>query len=88
MIVKSIAHLKESHISYSGHCLFALWASGQLFYAAVASLVHAIIPALFPATAARIVINLYNIRLKNHPNPNYQSMIQAHDSENAVSVRK
>lgn len=69
------AHLDESQVSYEDHLGFAVRASARLAYASVASVVHAFVPALFPATAARIVIELYKERLENHPNPRYQEMM-------------
>jgi hypothetical protein len=71
-------HLQESEVSYRDHLTFAVKASGLLAYASVASFFHALLPALFPATAARIVIHLYKQRLEHHPNPKYQEMLQGH----------
>lgn len=68
-------HLDHSNVTYFEHLKFAFYASGLLLYASIASLIHAILPNLFPATAAKIVIKLYKKRLENHPNPNYQEMI-------------
>jgi hypothetical protein len=69
-------HLDASHVTYREHLTFAVKASGLLAYASVASLMHAFLPALFPATAARIVIGLYKQRLEHHPNPKYQEMLR------------
>jgi hypothetical protein len=68
-------HLADSKTSYTEHLRFAVYAGILLFYAAFASIVHAVIPSLFPSTAARIVSKLYNQRLKNHPNPDYRKII-------------
>lgn len=68
-------HLLDSKTTYLEHAKFAIYASFLLFYAAIASIIHALIPSLFPSTAAGIVTKLYNIRLKNHPNPEYRKML-------------
>lgn len=68
-------HLRDSKTTYFEHLKFALYAGFMLLYAAIASIIHAIIPSLFPSTAANIVTKLYNVRLKNHPNPTYRKML-------------
>lgn len=65
-------HLEDSKTTWTEHTKFAFYASFMLFCAAFASLVHAILPSLFPSTAARIVAKLYKQRLENHPNPTYR----------------
>ena len=45
--------------SYGAHFLFALRFSVTLFGAALAALVHALVPALFEKTASRMVAGLY-----------------------------
>lgn len=70
------SHLADSQISYQAHLAFAVRASARLAYASIASIVHAFVPALFPSTAARIVISLYKERLEHHPNPRYQAMLR------------
>lgn len=72
MLKSSKKHLDESECSYVEHLNFAVYASLLLFAAAIASIIHAFIPAFFKGTAAYIVIKLYKTRLKNHPNPLYQ----------------
>lgn len=73
-------HLVESQVTYSQHCRWALVAGARLVWAGVASILHAVYPGWFPATAARTVISLYHARLQHHPNPEYQEYIkQAHD---------
>jgi hypothetical protein len=69
---KCQAHIKKSGTNTLGHFKFAIYASGLLFYAAVASFIHALAPRFFESTAARIVAKLYNERLKDHPNPEYR----------------
>ena len=68
-------HLISSKTTYFEHNKFALYAGVLLLYAGFASIVHALLPNLFPSTAARIVAKLYNKRLKNHPNPDYIKML-------------
>jgi len=67
-------HLEDSNTNYFGHAKFALYAAVMLLYAALASVIHALLPNLFPSTAASIVSKLYNYRIKNHPNPLYRKM--------------
>jgi len=45
--------------SYGEHARFAFGFSMQLFVAAGAALIHALIPALFESTASRITAELY-----------------------------
>jgi hypothetical protein len=73
-------HLDDSQVSYRDHLTFAVKASGLLAYASVASMMHAFLPALFPATAASIVIKLYKQRLEHHPNPKYQEMLRGKEA--------
>lgn len=79
------AHLSDSDITYGEHLSFAVKASALLAYASVASLVHAFVPAFFPATAARIVIGLYKERLEDHPNPKYQEMMRGQAKSESAS---
>lgn len=75
MLQRSKKHLSDSKVNYWGHFVFALKASALLMFASITSFVHAFLPVLFPATAARIVIRLYKERLAHHPNPEYQRML-------------
>lgn len=52
-------HPRKVDESYGQHARFALGVSAQLFAAALAALVHALIPALFERTASTIVARLY-----------------------------
>lgn len=45
--------------SYFEHARFAGWFAFWLFLAAVAALIHAIIPAAFEKTGSRIIAKLY-----------------------------
>jgi branched-subunit amino acid permease len=51
-------HLKEAGKSYMAHACFALSAGVLLVVAGVASIIHALIPALFPFYSANIVMRL------------------------------
>lgn len=77
MINKSKKHLKESQISYFAHLFWAVTAGIKLIWAGAASLIHALIPAWFPGTAAYTVIDLYHKRLENHPNKDYKNYIDS-----------
>ncbi|MEP5760130.1 MAG: DUF6356 family protein [Litoreibacter sp.] len=46
--------------NYLSHMRFALWFSGTLLGAALAALIHALIPPLFETTASRMVGALYH----------------------------
>ena len=80
MINLSKKHLRDSRCSYLEHFKFAMYAFMLLLWAAVASLIHAFVPALFKGTSAYIVIKLYKQRLRNHPNPQYQDWINNEDN--------
>lgn len=53
------AHPASVDETYGQHFLFALKFSAQLFAAAGAALVHALLPFLFEKTASRAVARLY-----------------------------
>lgn len=78
-------HLKDSQISYIAHLKFALYASGQLLFAAIASFIHGVFPFMFKGSAAWVVIKLYNQRLVNHPNQKYQQWIAEASNEHNQS---
>lgn len=69
-------HLRDSDTDYFNHAGWAVAASFRLIWAGVASAVHAFFPWWFKGTAAKIVIDLYHARLKNHPNPVYRNYIE------------
>ncbi len=54
-----IDHPQSVDESYLEHALFAGGFSLRLFGAAIAAMVHAVIPCLFEKTASRIVGDLY-----------------------------
>jgi hypothetical protein len=76
MFESSKQHLRDSDTGYFEHFKFAMYACGLLFYAAIASLFHAFVPACFKGTPAFIVIKLYKQRLVGHPNQQYQEWIK------------
>lgn len=78
MINASKQHLAQNQISYVQHLKFAFWAGGLLLWAGFTSIIHSLIPALFPGVAARTVLRLYRIRIQHHPNPAYRELDQ-HD---------
>jgi len=53
------AHLEAVDESYFEHMRFAGWFAGQLFLAAGAALIHALLPFLFESTASTIIRRLY-----------------------------
>lgn len=75
MIRKSIEHLEKSQEGYVNHLVWAEHSGLRLILAGLASLVHGLVPGLFPGTAAMTVIDLYHKRLIDHPNNEYQDYI-------------
>lgn len=69
-------HLEQSRTTYWPHFWWAVRAGFRLIYAGIASLIHAVHPSLFPGTAASTVIDLYYRRLHDHPNTEYQEIIE------------
>ncbi len=51
-------HLKERNKQYWPHLIWAVYAGVLLIYAGIASIIHAVIPPLFPGTSERIVRDL------------------------------
>ncbi len=54
-----LEHPRTVDESYGRHAVFALTFAIQLFAAAGAALVHALVPCLFEKTASRIIAQLY-----------------------------
>lgn len=73
MIKKIKKHLETNQVSYPQHFIFAIKAGVLLVYAGITSLIHAINPAWFDGTPAKIVARLYKGRIENHPNPDYRN---------------
>jgi hypothetical protein len=54
-----LSHPETVEESYGEHFLFALGFAARLFGAALAALVHAIIPCLFERTASRMIQEMH-----------------------------
>ena len=54
-----LTHPRSVDESYLQHMAFAGRFSGKLFLAAMAALVHAILPFLFERTASRMIAEMY-----------------------------
>ncbi len=53
-------HLNESGKNYSEHFIFAFITKWLMIYAGVNSIIHELIPSLFPFTSQKIVQKLLN----------------------------
>ncbi|MDC0127776.1 DUF6356 family protein [Methylophilaceae bacterium] len=51
-------HLNESGKNYTEHFIFAFIAGWLLIYAGITSIIHSLIPSLFPFTSQKIVQKL------------------------------
>jgi len=51
-------HLSEANKTYFAHFKFAFFAGLLLLYAGLTSIIHAVIPSLFPFTSLKIVKKL------------------------------
>ena len=58
-------HLNEAGKSYLEHFKFAFKAGLILIYAGITSIIHALIPSLFPFTSQRIVKKLLDQSMNN-----------------------
>ena len=58
-------HLNEAGKSYLEHFKFAFIAGFILIYAGITSIIHALIPSLFPFTSQKIVKKLLDRSLNN-----------------------
>jgi hypothetical protein len=81
MFKSSKEHLDKSKENYFSHIVWATLAGLRLIWCGIASIIHGIVPALFPGTAAKTVIDLYHKRLVNHPNKEYQDYIKQLDNK-------
>lgn len=77
MFKKSKEHLNKSQEGYVSHLVWAELSGFRLILAGLASLVHGLVPGLFPGTAAMTVIDLYHKRLVDHPNNEYRDYINS-----------
>ena len=53
-------HLNELGKNYTEHFIFAFIAGCLMIYAGITSIIHALIPSLFPFTSQKIVQKLLN----------------------------
>jgi len=53
-------HLNESGKNYFEHFIFSFTAGWLLIYAGITSIIHSLIPSLFPFTSQKIVQRLLN----------------------------
>lgn len=60
-----LRHPRSVGETYGEHFMMATEFAVSLFVAAVACLVHAVVPALFPSTASRIIATLHNTMVLN-----------------------
>ncbi len=58
-------HLNEAGKNYIEHFKFAFMAGFILMYAGITSIIHALIPSLFPFTSQRIVKKLLDQSMNN-----------------------
>jgi len=70
-------HLNTSKVTYLEHLVWAVVSGIRLIYAGVSSIIHGVVPSLFDGTAPKQVIDIYHSHLEDHPNPQYQEMIEA-----------
>ena len=69
-------HLRDSQETYWSHCRWATKAGFQMIWAGILSIIHGLIPPLFPFKSAKTVIDLYYKRLHNHKNERYRQYAQ------------
>jgi hypothetical protein len=58
MIKKSIKHLQENNMSYTGHFIFAFGHGLRCIKAGIFLIIHSIIPAFFPMSGSKLVFRL------------------------------
>lgn len=71
------SHLEKSKVTYIGHLFWAIVAGFRLIYAGICSIIHGVIPTLCDGKAPKTIIDIYHSHLVNHPNKEYQKMIEA-----------
>ncbi len=80
-----LAHPRKLGESYFAHQRAALMFSLHLFAAALACLVHALVPALFETTASRAIASLHARMVANRrKNPDVDTALRPMDSNQAV----
>jgi hypothetical protein len=71
-------HLTKSKVTYFQHFKWAFLAGFRLIYAGIASIIHGVAPSLFDGVPAKTVIDIYHRHLLNHPNGDYQEVIDSY----------
>lgn len=74
-------HLTKSKVTYLQHIAWAFVAGFRLIYAGIASIIHGLIPSLFDGVPAKTVIDIYHKHLLNHPNSDYQELINSYKDQ-------
>jgi hypothetical protein len=69
-------HLEDSQETYSQHFVWAVKSGLLMIWTGLASIIHGILPPLFPFKSAKTVIDLYYERLHTHKNSQYQAYIK------------
>ena len=62
-------HLAENQVGYFGHMRFALGVGAQLLVAALACILHGILPGIFTDTASTAIRRLHAILAARHASP-------------------
>ena len=71
-------HLTKSKVTYWQHISWAFIAGFRLIYAGIASIIHGVAPTLLDGIPAKTVIDIYHKHLLNHPNGDYQALIESY----------
>jgi hypothetical protein len=74
-------HLEESRETYWSHCQWAVGSGFVMIWTGILSVIHGLIPSLFPFRSAKTVIDLYYKRLHNHNNKSYRDYIDRVSSD-------
>lgn len=72
IISQSVEHLRGSQMEYAPHFRQAFFLGWILILNGLSSIVHAVIPAFFPGTAAFTTMRLFYKYCHGHPNPEFQ----------------
>jgi len=72
IIETSVDHLRGSQVGYWKHFRQAFFLGWILILNGLSSIVHAVIPAFFPGTAAFTTMRLFYKYCHGHPNPSFQ----------------
>lgn len=72
-------HLRGSRTTYVPHFRQAFSLGWILILNGISSMVHAVIPAFFPGTAAFTTMRLFYKFCHDHPNPYFQRVCSAYE---------